>query len=132
MIEIRKTFSPDGMVRLDYLTGVAFSRENGAHRLIISGPAPFEGAVSASFMRADGQCVIVTGSLDETGSAVVTMEADCYLVPGRMLITVYLTGEDSKQCIYAGLATVYDDRGSGEAPRRRDRPHDRGADPGVL
>ena len=116
MIEIRKTFSPDGMLRLDYLTGVAFSRESGAHRFIISGPEAFTGTVTASFMRADGQCVIVTGSLDEDGRAVVTADEDCYLVPGRMLITVYLTGEDSKVCIYAGLATVYDDRGSGEAP----------------
>lgn len=116
MIEIRKTFSPDGMLRLDYLTGVAFSRESGAHRFVISGPAPFEGTVTASFMRADGQCVIVTGSLDEDGRAVVTADEDCYLVPGRMLITVYVTDGSVKTCVYAGLATVYDDRGSGEAP----------------
>lgn len=115
MIEIKKTFSPDGLLRLDYLAGVAFSRESAAHRFIISGPAAFEGTVTASFMRADGQCVIVAGSLDEDGRAVVTADEDCYLIPGRLLITVYLTGEDSKICIYAGLATVYDDRGSGEA-----------------
>ena len=116
MIEIRKTFSPDGMLRLDYLTGVAFSRESGAHRFIISGPEAFTGTVTASFMRADGQCVIVTGSLDEDGRAVVTADEDCYLVPGRMLITVYVTDGGVKTCVYAGLATVYDDRGSGEAP----------------
>ena len=123
MIEIRRLFRPDALISLDTLSGVVFRREAEAHRFLIAGPAPFTGEVTACFRRADGITLVAAGSLTAAGEAAVTLTDDCYQVAGRLLITIYVTDGGVKTCVYAGLATVFDDTG---------RPADEIVDGGTM
>lgn len=94
------------------LTGTAFMEEAGAHVFHISaedasGAAiAFTGTVSALFLRADNTTVAIDGELNN-GAAEVTLVSDCYHVPGRFSIAVYVSDGTDSACVYAAVGNVY-------------------------
>lgn len=94
------------------LTGTAFMEEAGAHVFHISAEdasgatIAFTGTVSALFLRADNTTVAIDGEISE-GAAEVTLVSDCYHVPGRFSIAVYVSDGTDSACVYAAVGNVY-------------------------
>lgn len=111
VIIIERTADLGGLIVPEGLRGGLYADEAVAHRFVIHAtrggePVTLDGQVVATFIRADGGTVELTGGLD-AGAAEVTLEASCYAVPGRFALTVYNTGTDgSKTAVYACVGTV--------------------------
>ena len=90
------------------ISGVLFGGEDQAHKFIVadqSGEA-FAGTVSAKFLRyADDQDVPLTGSIED-GKATVTLIENCYYLPGRFKLTIYVTSGGSTTAVYCCMGTV--------------------------
>ena len=114
-ITISRVWTQGAAVEVENLRGTAFTEENGAHRFVISGqdqdgnPVPLTGGVMAKFLRADNQTLDVDGEITEDGEASLTLHRDCYLVPGRFSLVIYLTdsGAGVSAAIYACVGSVY-------------------------
>ena len=116
MITITRTFDPaSGLLEIDRLFGVMFTPESEAHTFRVAPVGDkFEPSVivSARFLRADGVFVLITGSLDDEGAAVITLNTECYAVPGLFTLTIYVTTPTPTSvpnqicCVYAAEGTV--------------------------
>ena len=109
---IKKPWHPGSLLQVDDLTGHLFIGENGAHTFVIYGvdgdgqKVDITGTVTASVMRADGGTVwINTGSIVD-GEVYVTLSEQCYAVPGRVVISIYIANGDTATCIYCGITNV--------------------------
>lgn len=108
---IRRAWNPCGMVRIEELSGMAFQSEDGGHTFEIygtndsGGSVPLSGTVTATFMRPDNVDIAMNGTITN-GVASVTLDDDCYLVPGRFQFTVFLAADSKKTAIYAALGIV--------------------------
>jgi hypothetical protein len=85
--------------------------ESGAHIFHVeganaSGAVAFTGDVSALFLRADDTYVRLDGSI-VNGAAEVTLVSDCYHVPGRFSIAIYVSDGETSTCVYAAVGNVY-------------------------
>lgn len=114
MIEIRKNVNLDHLVQVESLHGVTFSNENKGHKFIVSCMSGGEletltGTVTARFMRANNTTILIAGN-DYTGiadgKAVVTLPQDCYNVPGRFQMAIFLSDSGTTNCIYACVGSV--------------------------
>ena len=108
---IRRAWNPCGMVRIEELSGMAFQSEDGGHTFEIygvndaGGTVPLSGTVTATFMRPDNVDIAMNGTISN-GVASVTLDDDCYLVPGRFQFTIFLAADSKKTAIYAALGIV--------------------------
>lgn len=123
-IPIRREADLDQLQNVDEepLRGYFFTNEDGAHKFIVtckrSGTVvQLTGAVSARFERADGNTVYLgTGAsdgresyafVDDDGKAVAVLHADCYNIPGKFRLTIFLTENDVTTAIYSAVGIVY-------------------------
>jgi hypothetical protein len=94
------------------LTGTAFMEEAGAHKFRVTAQdaqgeeTEFTGTVTALFLRSDNTTVALDGTI-EGGAATVTLVSDCYHVPGRFSIAVYVSDGTDSACVYAAVGNVY-------------------------
>lgn len=105
LIIIKRTANLNGPIIPDALTGVLNGSEIDAHKFIITATrevaqVALTGTVTASFLRADGAEVVLTGEI-ENGAATVTLAQSCYAVPGRFDLTVFVTADGVKTGVYA-------------------------------
>ena len=109
---IERSWIQGATVAVEYLTGTAFSGENGAHTFRITGkdaegqPVAVSGTVLAKILRADNITVDVSGSVVD-GVAEVTLVGDCYHVPGRASIVIFLSDGTNTVTLYAAVFNVY-------------------------
>ena len=109
---IERSWIQGTTVAVEYLTGTAFSGENGAHTFRITGkdaegqPVAVSGTVLAKILRADNITVDVSGSVVD-GVAVVTLVGDCYNVPGRTSLVIFLSDGTNTVTLYAAVFNVY-------------------------
>jgi hypothetical protein len=95
------------------LIGTGFTDEAGAHTFRISAedsdgnPVAFTGDVSGRFLAPDDAVYDLTGSINADGEAEVTLDADCYAVPGRFILSVYVTDGDTSTVVYCAFGTIY-------------------------
>lgn len=90
------------------ISGVLFGGEDQAHKFIVAeqSGAAFAGTVSAKFLRyADDQTVPLTGSIED-GKTTVTLIENCYYLPGRFKLTIYVTAGGSTTAVYCCMGTV--------------------------
>lgn len=98
--------------KVESLRGTAFTEEDGAHTFRIAGvdasgeTIPLSGTVLAKILRADNITIDVSGTITD-GVASVTMVGDCYHVPGRFSIVVYLSDGVTTIAIYAAVGDIY-------------------------
>ena len=98
--------------KVQSLAGTAFMEEAGAHTFHVTGEdatgaaVAFTGDVTAIFLRADDTYIALDGSLSD-GAAEVTLVSDCYHVPGRFSIAVYVSDGTVSTCVYAAVGNVY-------------------------
>ena len=108
---IKRVWVRNRMVNIDYLGGSAFYAEDGGHTFQISGAesdgsaVALSGTVAGVFLRPDNTDVAITGSASG-GVVSVTLPANCYDVPGRFGLTIFLTADDQKTAIYAAVGNV--------------------------
>ena len=109
---IKKPWHPGGLLQVDDLTGHLFIGENGAHTFVIYGVdgdgqnVDITGTVTASVMRADGGTVWINTGTIVDGEVHVTLSEQCYAVPGRAVISIYIANGDTATCIYCGITNV--------------------------
>ena len=113
-IIIERTWSQGSPVEVEPLRGTAFTEESGAHQFRIAAvdqdrqPAALSGTVLGKMIRADNWTVDIDGEIDqETGEAVLTLVGDCYNVPGRFSLVVYLSDGTDTMAVYACVGSVY-------------------------
>ena len=98
--------------KVQNLTGLAFTEEAGAHTFRVhaldsdGAEVGFTGGVTALFLRADNKTFAIDGTADD-GPAEVTLVSDCYHVPGRFSIAVYVSDGEVSTCVYAAVGSVY-------------------------
>lgn len=113
-IVLNKTVSLNAPITVESLHGVTFTKEEHGHKFIIACTKNGEmltltGTVTARFLRADNTTILIAGN-DLTdivdGKAVLTLPKDCYDVPGRFQMAVFLTEGSTSTCIYACVGSV--------------------------
>ena len=112
-ITIERTVSRDAMTVTESLSGYTFTGEAGAHQFVISAtrggePEALSGTVTANFLRSDNENVAMgAGDCALTdGKAVVELPQACYNVPGRFLLTIYVTNSGVTEAIYSASGNV--------------------------
>lgn len=113
-IVLNKNSFLDVPIQVEPMHGVTFSNENKGHKFVVSCMRGGElltltGTVTARFMRANNTTILIAGN-DYTGivdgKAVVTLPQDCYNVPGRFQMAIFLTADGATSCIYACVGSV--------------------------
>lgn len=108
---IKRVWNQNRMVNIEDLCGMAFQAESGGHTFAISGvddtgaAVPLSGTVAGVFRRPDNADIALTGSASN-GVVSVTLTDDCYAVPGRFGLTVFVTSGGQKTAVYAAVGTV--------------------------
>lgn len=108
---IKRTWNQNRVVQIEDLTGSAFQSESGGHTFEISGvddtgaAVSLSGTVEGRFLRADNAEIIISGTAS-SGKASVTLSEACYAIPGRFLLTVYVTSGGQKVAVYAATGSV--------------------------
>lgn len=108
---IKRAWNKNKLVKVEDLTGMTFQAENGGHTFEISGvddtgaAVSLSGTVEARFLRADNAEIIISGTVS-SGKASVTLSAACYAIPGRFLLTIYVTSGGQKVAVYAATGSV--------------------------
>lgn len=108
---IKRTWLQDRMVRPETLNGMAFQAEAGAHRFEITGydsngnKMAFSGNVTATFLRPDNTDVPLTGVISN-GVAQVTLSQECYQVPGRFGLAIFVNSGNTKTVVYKCIGPV--------------------------
>ena len=94
-------------VVVEAIPGNGFTGESGAHQFrITSESGSFTGSITGYMIRSDGTTCTVAGETDG-GVAVVTLNQDCYNVPGRFMLSIFETvDESSSTCIYACTGNI--------------------------
>ena len=101
----KHAFLPDCVPEI--LPGTAFMEEAGADRFEISDLPFVPSGVLAHVLRSDDVAIAVDGTYTN-GKAVVTLDADCYHVAGRLSVAIYITDASmNSQCVYACVGNVY-------------------------
>ncbi len=122
---IKRVWNQNRMVNIEDLSGMAFQAESGGHTFEISGvddagnAVPLSGTVAGVFRRADNADIALTGSASG-GIISVTLTADCYAVPGRFGLTIFVTSNSQKVAIYAAVGTIAQTSGgavAGDTPQ---------------
>ncbi|MBQ5389810.1 MAG: hypothetical protein IIU58_02770 [Clostridia bacterium] len=115
---IKRTWNQNRMVNIEDLRGMAFQAESGGHTFEISGiddqenVVELSGTVAGVFMRPDNADIALTGTAAD-GVVSVTLTEDCYAIPGRFALTIFVTSNGQKVAVYAAVGTV--SRSSGGA-----------------
>ena len=120
---IKRTWNQNKMVCIEDLSGMAFQSESGGHTFEISGTddsgtaVSLSGTVEARFLRADNVKVTIAGTISN-GKASVTLTSNCYTVPGRFSLTIFVTSNSQKVAVYSavGNVAVTDGVSSGTVP----------------
>lgn len=111
-IILQKQWVQGAAVVPDDLRGTAFTGENGAHTFRVTGidanqdPVAITGTITGKFLAANNVTVPLTGSIDN-GAAVLTLTEDCYAVPGRFIVSIFATNDNTTLCIYCGVGNVF-------------------------
>lgn len=108
-IVIKKVWNPGKPVMVDDLTGNVFTGEDAAHTFEISSTiatSGISGTIAGKFLRADNLTVPVTGGSASDGVASITLNEQCYEVPGRFVLSVFANDGTHNICIYCGVGSV--------------------------
>ena len=108
MITIERAMRAQALRQVEALSVLLFEGEVAAHEFVIAPETgmDFTGcAVTARFVRADGQNVAINGTLTD-GSACVTLTASCYASPGAYKLFIYVTDANETVCVYACAGQV--------------------------
>lgn len=97
--------------------GALMSGENLAHKFVVSvtdggAPVAVTGTVSAKFVRLTTNAEIALTGAVEDGCAAVTLSSNCYLVPGKFRLTIYVTVDGVKLAVFACVGVVANADGS--------------------
>lgn len=108
---IERIWNQGGMVGIEDLQGLTFQDEALAHTFKISGvdtdgnAIALSGTPSGVMLRADNTDVALTCAVSD-GCVTAELPAECYDVPGRAGITIFLTSDSKKTAIYAAVVSV--------------------------
>lgn len=107
VIEIERTRSLDVTFPPEQLYGAIYGGERNAHKFIITSTRndaeiTLSGTVTARFLRADNVDVALEGTI-EGGKACVTLGDECYAVPGRYKLAIFVTSGTETLCVYAAI-----------------------------
>ena len=117
---IKRVWNQNRMVNIEDLSGAAFQAEDGGHTFQISGiddtgaTVALSGTVAGVFRRPDNADIALTGAASG-GVASVTLTTDCYAVPGRFGLVIYVTSNSQKVAVYSCVGTVAQTNGGAVA-----------------
>lgn len=106
---IEKTNNLDKTIPVEPI-GYLYTNETQAHQFIISCTRKGEkvrltGSVTARFVTSQNTYFVVHGSIVD-GNAVITLHQDCYSIPGRFDLAIFVTSGTETTVVYAAVGTV--------------------------
>ena len=108
---IKRLWNKNALTNIEDLRGMTFQAEEAGHTFEIRGVDGDGNAIALSgtpagvMLRPDNTDVALTCAVSE-GVVTATLPAECYDVPGRFGLTVYLTSDGQKTAIYAAIGSV--------------------------
>ena len=108
---IKRVWRQNKFVQIDDLKGMLFQAEQAGHTFEISGidedgnTVVLTGTPSGVLLRPDNTDVALTCSVSG-GVVSATLPAECYDVPGRFGLTIFISNNNSKVAIYAAIGTI--------------------------
>lgn len=111
-IVLEKTWVQGRPVQVDNLLGTTFVGEAGAHTFRVSGidadqsAVPITGTITGKLLAANNVTVPLEGSVSD-GVAELTLTEDCYVIPGRFILSIYAENDDVSLCIYCCVGNVF-------------------------
>lgn len=108
---IKRVWNQNRLVNIEDLTGMVFQAEADGHTFEISGvddegnAVALSGSVAGVFRRPDNADIALIGS-DSDGVVSVTLDENCYAVPGRFALTIFVTSSGQTVAVYACVGTV--------------------------
>ncbi len=108
---IKRVWNQNRLVNIEDLTGMVFQAEADGHTFEISGvddegnAVALSGTVAGVFRRPDNADIALTGSASD-GVVSVTLDENCYAVPGRFALTIFVTSDGQTVAVYACVGTV--------------------------
>lgn len=114
MITIGRKADLTRMCRVENMSGVVFTGENGGHKFVITAHrgeeiVPLTGSVTGKFIRPNGYTVELAGSNAglEDGNAWVTLAGNCYTEAGPFGLTITHIENGNRTVIYACTGYVH-------------------------
>ena len=109
MIEIARKADLTRLCRVENMSGVTFTGENGGHKFIITATrgdtkVTLTGSVTGRFIRPDGTSVQLTQSyagIDTGGNAWVILPANCYTMAGPFGLVITYIESGTRTVIYS-------------------------------
>ena len=108
---IKRLWNKNALTTIEDLRGMTFQAEEAGHTFEISGvdgegnTIALSGTPAGVMLRPDNTDVALDCAVSE-GVVTATLPAECYDVPGRFGLTVYLTSDGQKTAIYAAIGSV--------------------------
>ena len=108
---IKRLWNKNTLTTIEDLRGMTFQAEEAGHTFEIRGvdgdgnTIALSGTPAGVMLRPDNTDVALDCAVSE-GVVTATLPAECYDVPGRFGLTVYLTSDGQKTAIYAAIGSV--------------------------
>ena len=111
-MNIERTWIQNQPPEQDELLNIAFQGEAGAHTFVIgcktaSGSSvALSGTVTGVYLGQNNVTVPLTGSIID-GKAVVTLDNNCYAIPGKFIVSIYVEENGVRPCVYCGIGYMF-------------------------
>ena len=111
-MNIERTWIQNQTAEQDELKNIAFQGEAGAHTFVIgcktaSGSSvALSGTVTGVYLGQNNVTVPLTGSIID-GKAVVTLDNNCYAIPGKFIVSIYVESDGVRPCVYCGIGYMF-------------------------
>lgn len=111
-MNIERTWIQNQPAEQDDLMNIAFQGEAGAHTFVIgcktaSGTSvALSGTVTGVYLGQNNVTVPLTGAISD-GKAVVTLDNNCYAIPGKFIVSIYVEENGVRPCVYCGIGYMF-------------------------
>lgn len=111
-MNIERTWIQNQPPEQDELLNIAFQGEAGAHTFVIgcktaSGSSvALSGTVTGVYLGQNNVTVPLTGAISD-GKAVVTLDDNCYAIPGKFIVSIYVESDGVRPCVYCGIGYMF-------------------------
>lgn len=109
---IERTWIQGTTAKPEELQDLAFQGEAAAHTFVIgcktaSGSSvALSGTVTGVYLGCNNVTVPLDGTIED-GKASLTLDSNCYALPGRFVLSIYVEEDNERNCVYCGIGYMF-------------------------
>lgn len=109
---IERTWIQGTTAEQDELQDIAFQGESAAHTFVIgcktaSGSSvALSGTVTGTYLGCNNVTVPLEGTIVD-GKASLTLDSNCYALPGKFVLSIYVKEDNERNCVYCGIGYMF-------------------------